>query len=88
MTCRVQRDWSEVILKGIQLGVATPMYKSPVAGSNSVLGWDLVTMPDDATPETSYRRAIQILSVTKLVKTIRLITSPIRLSAGMRSSTA
>ena len=54
-------DWSEVILKGIQLGVATPMYKSPVAGSNDVLGWDLVTMPDDATPDTEYRRAIDLV---------------------------
>ena len=53
-------DWSEVILKGIQLGVATSMYKSPVAGSNDVLGWDLVTMPAGATPETEYRRAADI----------------------------
>jgi hypothetical protein len=53
-------DWSEVILKGIQLGVATSMFKSPVAGSNDVLGWDLVTMPADATPETEYRRATDL----------------------------
>jgi hypothetical protein len=53
-------DWSEVILKGIQLGVATPMFKSPVAGSNDVLGWNLVNMPADATPETEYRRATDL----------------------------
>jgi hypothetical protein len=53
-------DWSEVILKGIQLGVATSMFKSPVAGSNDVLGWDLVTMPAEATPETEYRRATDL----------------------------
>ena len=51
-------DWSEVILKGIQLGVATSMFKSPVAGSNDVLGWNLVTMPADAVPETEHRRAV------------------------------
>ena len=54
-------DWSEVILKGIQLGVATPMFKSPTAGSNDVLGWNLVTMPADAVPETEYRRAVDPL---------------------------
>ena len=36
------------------------MFKSPVAGSNDVLGWDLVTMPADATPETEYRRATDL----------------------------
>ena len=53
-------DWSEIILKGIQLGVATPMFKSPTAGSNDVLGWNLVTMPADAMPDTEYRRVADI----------------------------
>jgi hypothetical protein len=53
-------DWSEIILKGIQLGVATSMFKSPVAGTNDVLGWELTTMPVDAVPETEYRRAADI----------------------------
>jgi hypothetical protein len=53
-------DWHEVILKGIQISVANPMFKSPVAGSNDVLGWDLATMPADAIPETEYRRATDL----------------------------
>ena len=31
MSCRIPDDWSEVILKGIQIGVATPMFKA-IAG--------------------------------------------------------
>jgi hypothetical protein len=49
-------DWSEIILKGIQLGVATSLFKSPTAGSNDVLGWDLTKLGVDAAPETEYRR--------------------------------
>ncbi|PSK99022.1 hypothetical protein CLV63_104246 [Murinocardiopsis flavida] len=49
-------DWSEVILKGVQIGVATPLFKSPTAGSNDVLGVNLMTLPEDAVPETEYRR--------------------------------
>ncbi|MFF4578402.1 hypothetical protein ACFY15_08380 [Streptomyces sp. NPDC001373] len=50
-------DWSEVILKGPQLGVATPLFKAPNAGSNDVLGMNLVTIEDDVVPPTEYRRA-------------------------------
>ncbi|MEU2970845.1 class I SAM-dependent DNA methyltransferase [Nocardiopsis alba] len=49
--------WSEVVLKGIQLGVATPIFKSPTAGSNDVLGVNLVDLQEDAVPETEYVRA-------------------------------
>ena len=44
-------DWSEVILKGIQIGLANPMFKSPDANSNDAFGLDLVPMPIDETPE-------------------------------------
>ena len=50
-------DWSEVILKGIQIGLANPMFKSPAANSNDTFGLDLVSMPIDAVPETEFRRA-------------------------------
>jgi hypothetical protein len=53
-------DWSKVILKGIQIGLANPMFKSPNANSNDAFGLDLVSMPVDATPETEYRRATDI----------------------------
>ena len=53
-------DWQEVVYKGIQIGVATSFFKSPVAGSNDVLGWDLVTIPVDAVPETEYRRTVDL----------------------------
>ena len=53
-------DWSEVILKGLQIGLANPMFKSPTANSNDAFGLDLVSMPIDATPETEYRRATDV----------------------------
>ena len=53
-------DWSEIVLKGIQIGLANPMFKSPAANSNAAFGLDLVSMPIDATPETEYRRATDI----------------------------
>jgi hypothetical protein len=49
-----------VILKGIQIGVATSLFNSPIAGNTDVLGWNLVTTPVDAVPETEYRRACGI----------------------------
>jgi len=53
-------DWSEVVLKGIQIGLANPMFKSPNANSNDAFGLDLVSMPADATPETEYQRAVDV----------------------------
>jgi hypothetical protein len=50
-------EWSEVILKGIQIGLANPLYKNPDANSNDPTGLDLVTLPTDATPATEYRYA-------------------------------
>ncbi|WP_396451261.1 class I SAM-dependent DNA methyltransferase [Actinomadura sp.] len=54
-------DWEEVVLKGIQLGVATPLFKSPTAGSNDVLGMNLATLAEDAVVETEYRRSTDLL---------------------------
>ena len=53
-------DWSEVILKGIQIGLANPIFKSPDANSNDAFGLDLVTMPVDEVPKTEYRRETDV----------------------------
>ncbi len=53
-------DWREIILKGIQIGLANPIFKSPVANSNDAYGLDLVSMPIDAVPETEYRRDVDV----------------------------
>ena len=53
-------DWPNVILKGIQIGLANPMFKSPDANSNDAFGRDLVSMPIDETPKTEYRRATDV----------------------------
>ena len=51
-------DWAEVILKGPQLGVATPFFKQPDDEDNGeVWPLDLLTLSGDAVPATGYRRA-------------------------------
>ena len=50
-------DWSRVILKGIQIGLANPIFKPPDANSNDAFGLDPVSMPIDEVPRTEYRRA-------------------------------
>ncbi|MGH3432135.1 MAG: hypothetical protein ACRDQB_04785, partial [Thermocrispum sp.] len=47
-------DWSEVILKGPQLGLANPMFKQPSQGGGEVLGLNPLTLADDAVPESEY----------------------------------
>ncbi|MFE5662619.1 hypothetical protein ACFQ7W_01630 [Streptomyces niveus] len=47
-------DWSEVILKGPQLGLANPMFKQPSQGGGEVLGLNPMTLTDDAVPESEY----------------------------------
>lgn len=47
-------DWSEVILKGPQIGLANPMFKQPSQGAGEVLGLNPLTMADDAVPESEY----------------------------------
>jgi hypothetical protein len=46
--------WSEVILKGVQLGTATPVFKRHDANSNDPFGADLVDLPPDYVPDTAY----------------------------------
>ncbi|MFI7136819.1 DNA methyltransferase [Streptomyces massasporeus] len=46
--------WSEVILKGPQIGLANPMFKQPSQGGGEVLGLNPATLPDDAVPESEY----------------------------------
>ncbi|KPI14011.1 hypothetical protein OK006_3450 [Actinobacteria bacterium OK006] len=47
-------NWSEVILKGPQLGLANPMFKQPSQGAGEVLGLNPLTLSDDAVPESEY----------------------------------
>ncbi|MFE5753925.1 class I SAM-dependent DNA methyltransferase [Streptomyces massasporeus] len=47
-------EWSEVILKGPQIGLANPMFKQPSQGSGDLLGLNPMTLPDDAVPESEY----------------------------------
>jgi hypothetical protein len=48
--------WNEVIFKGPQFGIATPIAKQPPNMKNSDRPWDLVNLPDDAVPPTIYTR--------------------------------
>ncbi|MBT2376154.1 hypothetical protein J7E90_01940 [Streptomyces sp. ISL-111] len=47
-------DWSEVILRGPQIGLANPLFKQPSQGSGEVLGLNPMTLADDAVPESEY----------------------------------
>ncbi|MFF5879932.1 hypothetical protein ACIQ9M_15480 [Streptomyces californicus] len=49
------QTWSEVILKGPQIGVANPMFKQPSQGGGQVGGLDPRVLADDAVPESEYR---------------------------------
>ncbi|MFD8258700.1 hypothetical protein ACFV19_07090 [Streptomyces griseoluteus] len=49
--------WRDVILKGTQISVATPIFKRHDANSNDPYGADLVTLPSDFVPDTEYVRA-------------------------------
>jgi hypothetical protein len=48
------RTWGEVILKGLQLGTATPVFKRHDANSNDPFGADLVSLAPDYVPDTAY----------------------------------
>jgi hypothetical protein len=50
------KAWSEVILKGPQIGVANPLFKQPSQGSGEVRGLDPKAIADDEVPEAEYRR--------------------------------
>ncbi|MFJ1614453.1 hypothetical protein ACIODT_15240 [Streptomyces sp. NPDC088251] len=47
-------EWKQVILKGPQLGVATPAFKRHDANSNDPYGVDLVRLPSGYVPDTAY----------------------------------
>ncbi|MET9294326.1 DNA methyltransferase [Streptomyces sp. NPDC003077] len=47
-------NWSEVILKGPQIGLANPMFKQPSQGGGEVLGLNPMTLANDAVPESEY----------------------------------
>ncbi|MFJ1990343.1 DNA methyltransferase family protein [Streptomyces asiaticus] len=49
------KAWSDVILKGPQIGVANPMFKQPSQGGGEVRGLDPRALADDAVPESEYR---------------------------------
>ncbi|WP_157488716.1 hypothetical protein [Pseudofrankia sp. DC12] len=49
-----QVGWDDVILKGIQLGPATPIFKRHDANTNDAYGLDLVEIPDNFVPDTQY----------------------------------
>ncbi|MFE5852206.1 hypothetical protein ACFQ61_03120 [Streptomyces sp. NPDC056500] len=51
---RKPADWSKVILKGPQIGLANPMFKQPSQGGGELLGLNPLTLADDAVPESEY----------------------------------
>ncbi|MDP5315550.1 Eco57I restriction-modification methylase domain-containing protein [Streptomyces poriferorum] len=55
------KAWSDVILQGPMISVATPFHKqAPEGGSRSVRdysAWDLANLSEDATPRTNYHPA-------------------------------
>ena len=53
-------EWSEVILKGPQLGVATPFFKQPPNTGTKGRPQDLTVLPADALPRSEYRRAADL----------------------------
>ncbi|KWX01084.1 Uncharacterized protein LI90_2112 [Carbonactinospora thermoautotrophica] len=55
-------DWSEVVLQGPHLGVATPFFKQPPNMGSSDRPQDLTSLPEDAVPRTNYRRATDVVT--------------------------
>ncbi|MFJ9216500.1 hypothetical protein ACIRJL_10235 [Streptomyces sp. NPDC102383] len=49
--------WRNVILKGTQLSVATPVFKHHNANSNDAFGTDLTNLPPEFVPDSAYVRA-------------------------------
>ena len=57
---RSPEDWSEVILKGPQIGVATPFFKQPPNTGTKGRPQDLRTLADNAIPRSEYARATDV----------------------------
>jgi hypothetical protein len=53
-------SWSEIILKGPQIGVATPFYKQPPETGTKGRPQDLTALPSDALPRSEYARSIEM----------------------------
>lgn len=53
-------DWQEVILKGPQIGIATPFFKQPPKTGTKGRPQDLTTLEKDALPRSEYRRATDV----------------------------
>jgi hypothetical protein len=53
-------EWSEVILKGPQIGTATPFFKQPPETGTKGRPQDLTALPLDALPSSELRRATDI----------------------------
>ena len=53
-------SWSEVILRGPQIGVATPFFKQPPETGTKGRPQDLTTLPDDALPRSEYSPATDV----------------------------
>lgn len=53
-------EWSEVILRGPQIGVATPFFKQPPETGTKGRPQNLMTLPNNALPRSEYTRATDI----------------------------
>jgi hypothetical protein len=53
-------DWAEVILRGPQINIATPIAKEPPNTKHTDKPVDLVALSDSAVPSTDYRRAVPV----------------------------
>ncbi|MFM9613506.1 hypothetical protein [Streptomyces niveiscabiei] len=49
-------SWDDVILKGVQIDVANPMFKQPSQGKGERRGLDPLAIADDEVPESEYKR--------------------------------
>jgi hypothetical protein len=55
-------NWSEAILKGPQIGVATPFFKQPPNTGTKGRPQDLAALPTDALPRAEYVRAADLVT--------------------------
>ncbi|MFG2243750.1 Eco57I restriction-modification methylase domain-containing protein [Spirillospora sp. NPDC048823] len=55
-----RNNWREVVLKGPQIGVATPFFKQPPNTGTKGRPQDLTVLPRDAIPRSEYVRAVDI----------------------------
>jgi len=58
-------EWSEVILRGPQIGVATPFFKQPPETGTKGRPQDLTVLSDDAKPRSEYSCATDVATYRK-----------------------